>query len=602
MKKNIFQILSPKIDSNQALRVPQREGYNAIFSHYADVSAQREVGIVLPVGCGKSGLMTIAPFATLAARVLVIAPSVRIAQQLLNKDFSPTSKELFYKKCAVLESGVTYPEVAEIRGALSNITDLEEADVVITNIQQLQGSDNKWLTALSNDFFDLILVDEAHHNVAASWELLRQTFPEAKIINVSATPVRADGQIMSGEIIYSFPVIRAIQEGYIKRLKAVVLNPESLRFVRNEDGVEVEVDRDEVVRLGESEADFRRSILTSKETLDTIVDCSIQQLEALRERTGENRHKIIAAALNYRHCIQVTEAYRARGLRADFVHSREEENTDEILKKLENNELDVIVQVKKLGEGFDHKWLSVAAVCSIFSNLSPFVQFVGRIMRVAEPNNPTSLNNQGIVVYHAGANIAQRWADFKDFSEADQAYFDDLFPTEEVFDFNKDHLPKEIEPGVPQPLIPISPVEIMTQLGVTLSEDDLVKLTAEQQRAYDLLVQQVGSEQLMKHLELARLQPRKQEARQAARKALDEEVRNAVGQLMHVKGINPKGRNLDKLHLGQDNFVVLKAMADKKLAELVGKPTGTRGELSSDQIETIRKELPTVIEDIANEL
>jgi superfamily II DNA or RNA helicase len=602
MKKHAFQTLSPKIADNKALRVPQREGYEHIASHFADASAQREVGIVLPVGCGKSGLMTIAPFAISSVRVLVIAPSVRIAKQLLDKDFNSTSEELFYKKCAVLDNGTIYPEVAEIRGASSNPADLEEADVVITNIQQLQGTENKWLTALPNDFFDLILVDEGHHNVAASWELLRQTFPAAKIINLSATPVRADGQIMSGDIIYSFPVVRAIQEGYIKRLRAVVLNPASLRFVRSEDGVETEVNRDEVVRLGENDADFRRSILTSKETLDTIVDCSIQQLKALRERTGEPRHKIIAAALNYRHCIQVTEAYQARGLRAAYIHSREEVNTDGVLAKLENNELDVIVQVKKLGEGYDHKWLSVAAVCSVFSNLSPFVQFVGRIMRVAVPNDPMNPNNQGIVVYHAGANVAQRWSDFKDFSEADQAYFDDLFPTEEVFDFVADPLPKEVDPAVPQSLITTPIFEITTQSDVTFSEDELVALTSEQKAAYDLLVEQLGQDQLIKRLELTRLQPRKQEARRAARRALDEEVKNAVGQLMRSKSINPRGRDLDTRHLGQDNFVVLKAKVDKKLAELAGIATGTRGELSSEQIETMRKGLAGAIENVATEL
>ena len=116
----------------------------------------------------------------------------RIAKQLLDKDFNSTSEELFYKKCAVLASTDIYPEVAEIRGTSSNIADLEEADVIITNIQQLQGTGNKWLKSLPQDFFDLILVDEGHHNVAASWDLLRQGFPNARIINVSATPIRAD--------------------------------------------------------------------------------------------------------------------------------------------------------------------------------------------------------------------------------------------------------------------------------------------------------------------------------------------------------------------------------------------------------------------------
>jgi hypothetical protein len=451
----------------------------------------------------------------------------------------------------------------------------------------------------SRRFFDLILVDEAHHNVAASWEILRNKFPAAKIINVSATPMRADGQIMSGKIIYSFPVIRAIQKGYIKRVKAIALSPETLKFVREEDGREIEVNREEVVRLGESDADFRRSIITSKETLDTIVDCSIQQLEELRKNTGEKRHKIIASALNHRHCIQIKEAYQARGMNADYIHSLEEEKTDDVLKKLENNELDVIVQVKKLGEGYDHKYLSVAAVCSIFSNLSPFVQFIGRIMRVVDINNPTSLNNQGIVVYHAGANVAQRWTDFKDFSEADQTFFDDLLPTEEITNFVSSPFPKEIEPIS---IIEAPSVKITTQSGVTLSEDDLVAMSEEQQKAYDLLLEQLGEEQLMKRLQFNKLQPRKQDARRAARKALDEEVKNAIGRLMSAKSINPKGRDLDKAHLGKENFVVLKARADKKIAEILNMPMGARSELSAEQIEKVRQELPNIIKKIEEEL
>jgi superfamily II DNA or RNA helicase len=183
---------------------------------------------------------------------------------------------------------------------------------VITNIGQLQGAGNRWLQALPDDFFDLILFDEGHHNVAASWSALRTHFPAARIVNFSATPARADGRIMSGRIIYSYPIFRAIQEGYVKRLKAVVLNPQTLRYVREEDGQEIEVDLDEVRRLGEEEADFRRSIVTSSETLNTIVDASIRELRKLRTVANDQKLKIIASALNYRHCIQVVEDFRSR--------------------------------------------------------------------------------------------------------------------------------------------------------------------------------------------------------------------------------------------------------------------------------------------------
>lgn len=597
MKENAFQKLEPNVNGNLSLRVPQREGYDAIAAHFASSEAEREVAVVLPVGCGKSGLMTIAPFAVKGQRVLLIAPGTRIAGQLHSKDFNPNHEEFFYRKCAVLPEG-TFPEVAEIRGERTNMGDLEAADVVITNIQQLQGTENKWLAALPADFFDLILFDEGHHNVAESWQQLRTRFPQARIINMSATPTRADGQVMEGQVIYSFPVVRAIAEGYVKRLKAVVLSPATLSFVREADGVEQEVTREEVIRLGEDDADFRRSIVSSRETLGTIVDCSIQQLKWLRKTSGNKKHKIIVSALNYRHCIQIKEAYQARDMRADYVHSREEENTDKVLQKLEADELDVIIQVRKLGEGFDHKWLSVAAVCSIFSNLSPFVQFVGRIMRVAVQNDPNNPNNQGIVVYHAGANVAQRWSDFKDFSEADQAYFDDLLITEEVFTPGATGT-QEIEPAVPTPLITPPMFEITTQTGVEISEDNLVKMSPEQRAAYERLVKEVGAAQLMQHLKLT---PRRQDARLAAKKALDDEVKNAVIRILGAKRINPKGKSLDKKHIGRENFAVVKSMVDRKAAQLVGQPLDSRGEWSAEQISQIRDLIPQIIEEVAREV
>src|ERR1700679_2513536 len=79
---------------------------------------------------------------------------------------------------------------------------------------------------------------------------------------------------------------------------------------------------------------------------------------------------------------------------------------------------------------FDHRFLSVAAVFSIFSSLSPFVQFVGRIMRVIQQDAPGHFINNGAVVFHAGANIASRWEDFQQYSGADREYFDQLLPME----------------------------------------------------------------------------------------------------------------------------------------------------------------------------
>jgi superfamily II DNA or RNA helicase len=347
------------------------------------------------------------------------------AQQLFD-DLTPTDPDFFYAKRDVLASP-PYPEAAEIRGTKSNITDLHDADIVITNIQQLQRDGNKWLAKFDADYFDLIQFDEGHHNVAESWDILRDKFPNARIINVSATPSRADGRLMSGQIIYVYPISQAVKNGYVKRITGHRLNPKTLKYVRREGDEEVTVDLDEVRRLGETDAGFRRSIVSSEETLSTIVDASIHKLNERRKVTGERRLKIIASALNMEHCKQIVAAYTARSLRADFVHSKQDGKANErVHEKLENHELDVIVQVRKLGEGFDHPFLTVAAVFSIFSNLSPFMQFVGRVMRIIPDSDPHSDVNEGIVVFHVGGNITGVWNDFRDFADADQEFLMNL--------------------------------------------------------------------------------------------------------------------------------------------------------------------------------
>lgn len=601
---NPFQSRQPNIDGNQCIRTPQREAFQAMVDYAANPDENnREVGIVMPVGCGKSGCITLAPFAFHARRVLVVAPGIPIAQQLVS-DFDPAQDSMFYQKCHVLE-GPPYPEPVEIRGTTSNRDDLDEAHVVVTNIQQLQGGEaNRWLQALPSDFFDLILFDEGHHSVAASWALLKERFPGALIINFSATPLRADGQVMAGRILYSYPIFRAIQEGCVKRLKAVQLNPRTLRYVRQEDGQEIEVSLDEVRRLGEEDADFRRSIVTSAETLKTIVDASIRELDRLRAETGENRLKIIASALNYKHCGQIVEAYRARGRRADYVHSREDSGTNRganqrVLRELENHQLDVIVQVRKLGEGFDHPFLSVAAVFSIFSNLSPFVQFVGRIMRVIQQNAPGHILNQGVVVFHAGANIARQWSDFQVYSEADQDYFDQLLPLE-GFDPNDLESERVIEP-VPRNLE--NHMEVRAQSEVLIEEIPLLR--DETAMKAIRLLQARGYTPDDIDAAYRTLQPvptTKARERAAKQRGLDMRVRTEAARILNQRGINPAGHELDRQRLGRENLIVLKSAIDRQINAAIGRGSGKRHEFNRAELDQIDRDFAAMVEAAVSEV
>lgn len=574
----------PDVIGNAAVRIPQQETFQALQAHAQTSGRAREVGIVLPVGCGKSGCITLAPFAYASRRTLVVTPGLKIAAQLL-ADFEPSNPKMFYTKCAILRGD--YPEPAEIRGDKVNRTDLDEADVVVTNVHQLQGAQNRWLRELPSDYFDLILFDEGHHSVAATWEVLKTAFPEAQIVNFSATPARADGQQMSGQVIYSFSVARAIQMGYVKHLKALVLNPRTLRYVRQQNGEEIEVSLDEVRRLGEQDADFRRSIMTSQETLDTIVDASIRELYRIREANGgDKRHKIIAAALNYQHCHQIVKAYRARNLRTDFVHSNEDSSANEaVMTKLDNHQLDVIVQVRKLSEGFDHPFLSVAAVFSVFSHLSPFVQFVGRIMRAIAQNQPGHPQNEGTVVFHAGANIAARWEDFQQYSTADQEYFQNLLPAEDLNFDDGDEL--TIDPERLGPPRPPNEVEVRAQSGLNVQEILLLENDPEAMRAIEILRSRgYDLDDVQRAWEHKPVPTSKVKRRQAARAELDAKVKTEVGRILGSRGINHKGKDLDKAKR-RENFVLLKSCIDRHINSFVGIQPNQRKDLSQEQLDRI---------------
>ena len=72
MKKHQFQVQAPSVKSNPKLRKPQRDGFTEIEKHFRKTGADREIGLILPVGCGKSGLIAIAPFAIKARRAFPV--------------------------------------------------------------------------------------------------------------------------------------------------------------------------------------------------------------------------------------------------------------------------------------------------------------------------------------------------------------------------------------------------------------------------------------------------------------------------------------------------------------------------------------------------
>ena len=303
-----------------------------------------------------------------------------------------------------------------------NMSVCERSHIVLTNIQQLATNAEKWLNRFPKDFFDLIVVDEAHHGAAQSWKMVFAQFPDAKIVNLTATPFRSDRQELEGELIYRYPFKSASIKGYIKKLKASYVAPAELTFTVQ--GSERTFSLDEVLEMKEEEW-FSRGVALSDPCNVSIVDNSIEKLEQLR-LTG-TKHQLIAVACSINHGQRIRSLYEERGYRTEIIHSKlDDDKQAEIIRDLKNGTLDCIVQVQMLGEGFDHPKLSVAAIFRPFRSLAPYIQFVGRILRVVVQNDPLHPDNYGHIVTHVGLNLDEQLKRFKQFENDDQAFWEEV--------------------------------------------------------------------------------------------------------------------------------------------------------------------------------
>jgi superfamily II DNA or RNA helicase len=574
------------ITGNEGLREPQIEGFETIKISLEN-NEDQEIGVVLPVGCGKSGLITLTPFSIKAKRTLVIAPNLSIRNELYN-NFYAGDEKYFYKRTNVIVSADVHPQPVELGSDRRNPRSiLDDADVVITNIDQLSTEKNS-IYNLPKDFFDLILVDEAHHNVAESWKQVRNHFDSAKIVNFSATPKRSDGRVMSGKIVYSYPIVKALEKNYIKDVEAWVINPETLHYQNATTQEEITMSLSQIREKAKVDSEFRKSIIMSEETINLIVDTSLQALGKIRKETGSNKHAIIASAQNYEHCLRIVEAYKSRKQRVEYIHSRDDSKlNDKILTKLKNDELDVIVQVNKLGEGFDHKYLSVAAVFKIFRSMSPFVQFIGRIMRKTQEGK-----EKGILVFHLGTNIASLWDDFKLFSKADQDYFETLLKDENEVSFKQGETLKKLG-GYVEGSVNIIDGQSNVRLTKNLLTDPILEKILE-----DLHAQGYNVEDL-KELEVKKHFVANQDKLESKIKGLNHKIENETGKLLAKKGVNPGGSGLDKQRLNKTNYQVVISRINKKVNEVIGKK---REDFDLNDIQILEEQLHSIIEEISKEI
>lgn len=600
--EDFFTTVEYEIEENDGqLRDPQREAHAAALAHFA--SSDEPAIIQLPVGCGKSGVIALLPFGLARGRVLVIAPNTTIRDSLYEDLDITNRRRCFWRKRGVLssETMMAGPHVAALDGKDANIHDCEKSHIVVTNIQQLASSADRWLPAFQDDFFDLILVDEGHHSAAKSWKKVFDRFPNSKVVNLTATPYRADDKELTGRLVYRYSFKRAMVKGYIKRLQAVYVAPSTLTFTYK--GETKTHTLDEVLQLKEEEW-FSRGVAMSPMCNVDVVTASLDRLEQLR--LSGTKHQIVAVAMQIDHARDIRSLYAERGYEAATIHSRmPSEERDEVLRKLRAGLLDVIVQVQMLGEGFDHPRLSVATIFRPFRSLAPYLQFIGRAMRVIVQNDARHPDNYGFIVTHAGMNLDTLLTDFREIEREDQEFLADLVAGEEP------EPPRDVTEG--RARMKLRPdMVVQNEVVDSLIEEDF--LDADDELVIDELRRQAEHLGLDPDALVAAARKSKKESartvpapepfavnpqreRQEAQRRLNERVKTTSRLLLNRIGTSPGGNELSTLlmpNLTGVNFVAALQLLNQRVKKAIS--TTNRGEWTTEELKRASELLPEILD------
>lgn len=187
------------------LRDYQEEARAAIANEWE--KGVKKTLLVLPTGCGKTIVFSkvVEDRVKLGERVLILAHRSELLDQASDKLAKATG--IF-----------TATEKAE-QSCLNSWF-----RVVVGSVQTLQRP--KRLAQFDKDYFDTIVVDEAHHCISDSYQRVLEHFSNANVLGVTATPDRGDMRNLGSyfeSLAYEYTLPKAIKNGYLSPIKALTI-------------------------------------------------------------------------------------------------------------------------------------------------------------------------------------------------------------------------------------------------------------------------------------------------------------------------------------------------------------------------------------------
>ena len=322
------------------LRPYQEEAKEAVEGQWE--SGTKKTLLVLPTGCGKTIV-----FAKITEdcvrngdRVLILAHRGELLEQAADKIAKATGLG-----CATEKAEET------CLGSWFRIT--------VGSVQSLMRETR--LKQFSRDYFDTIIIDEAHHCISDSYQRILKHFPEAKVLGVTATPDRGDmrnlGQVFES-LAYEYTLPKAIKEGYLSPIKAVT--------------IPLQVD---LTSVGIQSGDFKAGDLGS--ALDPYLERIAEEMKKYcREKKTVVFLPLVKTSQKFR------DILNNHGFQAAEVNG-ESQDRKEILEDYASGKYNVLCNSMLLTEGWDCPDVDCIVVLRPTKVRSLYCQMVGRGTRLA---------------------------------------------------------------------------------------------------------------------------------------------------------------------------------------------------------------------------
>lgn len=233
--------------------------------------------------------------------------------------------------------------------------------------------------------YGFIIVDEAHHAIAGnSWGKIMGSFPNAKLLGVTATPCRLDGRPLGRK-----------SGGYFD---SIVIGPTTLDLINSKYLCPIFVYQPDdapdlsSVPIDKKTKDFATTPLSEIMDNKKIRGCAIEHY-----RKYAHNKNAVAFCVNVAHAEKTAQDFKDAGYQAAVLTGKTPDaEREKLIKDLGSGNLHVLTSVNTISEGTDVPGIEVGIMLRPSASLAMVIQQIGRVMRIK--NGKT----HGIIFDHAG--------------------------------------------------------------------------------------------------------------------------------------------------------------------------------------------------------